>query len=400
MNILIAVSDLSIGGAQRAAINLANGIARLHPEHHVVLYDVEAYPPDEGMAASISSEFAVFRPSLFRRLLDRLLASVLYRTALNRRFAVRTSIRQRQRHFRRVLRKHRIDVINSHTWWADKFVREALGSMAIPHAVSMHGSYEEVLSNGYLKTSEESYMRKVLAKCSAVIYASDKNLQVFDKLLIEKPGVCKKLYYVVELRKPDIPMVRNDLQIERDAFTMCIASRAIESKGWDIAVETALTLRERGHKVELLLLGVGPSMVELQQRHADKKFLHFMGPVEHVEPYLAVCDCAIFPTTYRGESLPNFVLESLFSSVPVVTTDIAEIPAMLTVNGKTAGVIIPTDQSKESIAEQFIAEVQQLIMNPDRLARMKELARECAARYSPEEAVDDNLRVFEKVTGA
>lgn len=69
-----------------------------------------------------------------------------------------------------------------------------------------------------------------------------------------------------------------------------------------------------------------------------REFCRFVGNQPHVEEYYRACDLTVLPSLHEG--MPNVVLESLASGVPVVATDVAD-NAMLIAHERV-GLLVPS----------------------------------------------------------
>jgi glycosyltransferase involved in cell wall biosynthesis len=67
----------------------------------------------------------------------------------------------------------------------------------------------------------------------------------------------------------------------------------------------------------------------------------FVGNQPHVEEYYRVCDVTVLPSLHEG--MPNVVLESLASGVPVVATDVAD--NALLIAHERVGLLVPSQDA-------------------------------------------------------
>jgi len=191
------------------------------------------------------------------------------------------------------------------------------------------------LNNSNIDPSFLESMRWMVKRAKWV-YTADKNLEVFDR--IEQPEQLLKISNGTKEQTLTTDLSRSDLGLHDDSIVLCLASRAIESKGWFEAVRLVERLVGEGHNVELLLIGEGPAANKLRE-HSHKN-VHFTGQVSNLHDYLNVCDIGILPSYFEGESFPLILLEMMSNSLPIIASDIGEIPSMIGTGDGAAGLII------------------------------------------------------------
>lgn len=283
------------------------------------------------------------------------------------------------------------EIIHTHNGSIDRIVGCLLKDYpgSCKHVITLHGMYEAVS-----KQELNGILQDVLPVCSAFVYIADKNLKPLQDLL---PRL--RLYKIGNglPNLPVEPQSREELGIEPDAFCVTLASRAIPEKGWKEAIEAIKQVRAKlDRPVHLVLLGDGKCYDELQG-HNDLPYIHLLGRRANVQSYFSMSDLGLLPSSFKGESFPLVVMESLMSGTPVLATDVGEIRPMLTGDaGEMAGIVFPLDKGKVSvdILAQHILELgtnealyRQLKANIPAVVRKFDI-RHTAAQY---------LRVYEEV---
>ena len=217
-----------------------------------------------------------------------------------------------------------IQVLNSHNVSVDYRLALSGKSVGIPYVASLHGGYETV--PGLLTKLFYDYVGR---EVSLWLYLSAKNMApLLENGILEER--CRQSFNAVAAFKGrwiDRAAFREEHGISSDAFVLVQISRAIEEKGWGIAVDVAAkAAKETGRDVRLVLIGAGPAADRLRQLPAAKlRHVTFLGQVDMPMRYLHCFDAAIFPSTFDGETFPLFLLEAFAAGLPVVSTDIGEI---------------------------------------------------------------------------
>ena len=149
--------------------------------------------------------------------------------------------------------------------------------------------------------------------------------------------------------------------------------RLAAQKGVSILIDAAAQLRTAGARV--VLVGDGPSRRALERqarRAAVDDRVTFAGFVPHaaVAAVLAHADVLVLPSVY--EELGSVLLEAMQAGVPIVATAVGGVPEAL----GPAGVLVPPG---DPVA--LAAAVDAVLGDPASAARLRELARERAARF-------------------
>ncbi len=234
----------------------------------------------------------------------------------------------------RFLRDHGIDLVHSHNLGVDLFIHEACRDARVPLLVTLHGSYEVGNLDG--KTT-----RELVKSVSHFVYTADKNLQVFERAPTDQ-AVFTKMANAVSDPEPGLRLFRQTYDIPDDAFVFGIASRAIWSKGWDIAAKAlAQVAADAGRPVYLALCGGGDSYDDLLAEFGGLPGVRFLGHQTNVIAFYRMCDCCLLPTRFPGESFPFTLLESLAAGTPIIATDLGEIRSIVESDGDAAGIVVP-----------------------------------------------------------
>jgi len=266
-----------------------------------------------------------------------------------------------------------IDVVHSCIWWADRWVdsyQEHLPEY-IPWIITMHGCHESILRNPQIDVTFAWHLSRMKERASWV-YTAQKNLEIFMDY-----GRPSRLSFIPNgiASNADHPVLnREGLGLRQEALVLCLASRAISSKGWSEAVRLTERLNNEGHIVDLLLIGEGPlaDSVRLQ----SPMNVYQVNQVANIQSYLRMADIGLLPTYFEGESFPLVLLEMMAVSLPIVASDIGEIPSILGINELPAGLVVPALDS--SIDEEALFTAVCKLLDP---AIRQRYAKNARSRY-------------------
>lgn len=237
-----------------------------------------------------------------------------------------------------LIKRFDLDVIHSGIWWADRWVDNNRADLPadMPWVITMHGCHETFLRDPGIDHSFPDRMARMIER-AAWVYIADKNLAVFD--VLGQPERLSKVPNGVENTPVAHKLTREEIGLRPEALVLCLASRAIWEKGWREAVTLTKRLNAEGHAVDLLLLGEGPA--EQAIRAEAPPHVHLMGQVAAPKAYFELADVGLLPSTFVGESLPLVLLEMMAKGLPVIATEIGEIPQIIGRGDDAAGRLIP-----------------------------------------------------------
>ena len=225
------------------------------------------------------------------------------------------------------IEKYGIQLINSHNVSVDYrfFLRNV--SFQIPYVASLHGGYETVPD--LLTPDFIQYLSTTVKKW---LYLAERNFAFLSSDHLGAHKLLQSFNAVPAYQREwiDRDEFRTKYAIPSEAFVFVLCSRAIEAKGWRRAIEITERLSTLcGRPVHLVLIGDGPIAGELEAEHEHSPLVTFLGQVNSPVRYFKCFDMGIFPTTFQGETFPLFLLECFQAGLPVITTDIGEIPRIM-----------------------------------------------------------------------
>ncbi len=163
--------------------------------------------------------------------------------------------------------------------------------------------------------------------------------------------------------------------------------RYVEKKGFADLIEACRLLRERGVEFECAIIGGGPLETVLREQIAVAGLedrVRLLGPRSQADVRLALAEAQVFalacvPDSEGGsDNLPTVIMEAMACGLPVVSTDLAGVPEMMT-SGHEGFLTEPHDPSG------FADALEKLLRDPQHAERCGREARVSAAvRFSIE----------------
>ncbi|MEY8879923.1 glycosyltransferase [Donghicola sp. XS_ASV15] len=275
-----------------------------------------------------------------------------------------------------IVARYDIDVIHSNIWWSDSLVDSYRDTLPadLPWVITMHGCHETLLQHPGIDRGFPDKMRRMLERVDAWVYLADKNIGVFD--VYERPERLLRIPNGMAEEPIRTRLDRETLGLRPDAVVLCMAARAIPSKGWAEAVAAIEQLNAEGHKVDLILCGEGPAADAVRANAPEHVVL--TGQVPNVQDYFAISDIGLLPSYFIGESLPLALIEMIAKGLPVVASDVGEIPSIVGAGDSAAGILVPLaeQEGKPALDQEAFIEALRQMMDPVQRARMGTAARQ------------------------
>jgi glycosyltransferase involved in cell wall biosynthesis len=336
LRILIIAHDLEVGGGQLAPIRLANRLAK---KHRVLLCNARPWRINPQILKQID-------PSV--RLLEGTLLSTpwSYQDGSNKEEWPKDCLKNRIEVLRELVQFHRVDLIHSHVWWADKLAYQVSRQTGLPWFIHMHGDYEALTAHPEWDPEFLQLVRPMMSTADGLFYLTGRNLRVFEAGLADKPRHSIQVFNGFDPAAIDETGDRSVARSESDVVFVLVA-RAVAEKGWEEAIRAtqginSLAAHERGGRTaKLLLIGGGPYADELRERFAHDRSIVFCGQVVPVTEIVVQCDIGLLPSRLISESVPLAVIEYLACGLPVIATGVGAVPEMIRHKKFEAGTIMP-----------------------------------------------------------
>lgn len=275
----------------------------------------------------------------------------------------------------RLLREHRIRIVNLHYPGAP-FVYFAFCRALLPIrlVVSIHGM--DVVPWGARRA--ELALRLLLRAADLVVAPSWGFLRQCNAVL--SPSRASR---IVIRNGIDLTELQSSGMAEpgeaTSPFILSIASHD-EWKGLDVLIRAVASLRDRGERVRLVLVGDGPMRPQLErlaQTLAVAQQVEFLGYQARSAVARLLQDCTLFVLPSRAESFGLTVVEALACGKPVIATAVGGIPEII--EDDTHGILVEPDD-----VGGLAAAIQRMLADPglrERLGRTGRLRVEDAFRW-------------------
>ncbi len=374
MVVVLVISKLEYGGAQRQVIELANA---MDPEKYDVhVCSLDSYNPLENLLDRKNGRFHVIQKKA--------------------KFDITVATR-----LAALLRELEADVVHGYLFDAEVAARLAGWLARTPVVVGSERNLNYTLQKRHLVPYWLT--RKLMDVCIA---NSNAGAEFNSKLL----GYPISKYRVVhngvntDLFTPrEASAVRAEIGVPQESFCVGMFGSFKQQKNHPMLFRAVARLLDACPDLRVLLVGgqlhsgwggsdayhqlVGNLVEEL----GIEDRCIFLGNRNDVENIYNACDITVLPSLFEGT--PNVALESMACGVPVVVTDVSD-NALLVPDGEV-GFVVPSEDD-----EALAARIMSFYQDREMLARMKLAARQWVeSEYSVEQLAARSASVYLEALG-
>jgi len=325
----LAIPGQKIGGAERVAINLANGIAAVGIPTDLVIFRPESMLQDEisqtvHVVSLEARNWLEAFPRLRRYLLDTRPTAIL---AQDNRAGILA-----------ILARKSINI-------------------ATRVIVTIHSTLSQRWSETSIwkKTFGRNFVRPFLLKVDAVVAVSKEAAEDLVSLIrlpknhvkvIYNPVVSNEIFNKAK-EEPQLPWFEPE-----DPPVILGVGRLCKAKDFETLLRAFALVRKKLES-RLVILGEGELRHELEKLAKElciERHVMMPGVVKNPFPYIS--RAAVFVLSSRHEGLPTVLIEALALGTPVVSTDCPSGPAEILENGRW-GRLVPV-QSPEPLVKAIL----------------------------------------------
>ncbi len=277
--------------------------------------------------------------------------------------------------FRRLLSRRRYDVVHFHlpyTAALGQLVVSTLAPSIRPAVVyTEHSLWDRAkLVNRVLLRVSMSSGERVIAVSQASFDALPASLRRRTTTVLHGVDLSRSENLVAR-RDEMKARARSELGVAEDELLFMTVANLRPEKGYDVLLEAARSIADRGLPIRIAAVGRGPLSSELHAKHVDLALgeqFQFLGQRDDVLELLAGADAFVLAS--RQEGLPVALMEATSVGLPIVASSIGGVPQVLE-DGVDALLVPPGDASRLTEAMARVASDPQLRERLGHQARLK-----------------------------
>jgi len=370
--VLIVISNMEFGGAQRQIVELINNMDQTKFEVH--LCSLSEYMP---LADQLDKNIPVH--------------------IIHKKYKFDFSVVLR---ITKLIRKHKFNIIHSYLFDAEIAVRLA-AKLSITN-IKVVGS--ERNTNYTLKPIQKKAYKLTKHLVGNIIANSQSGANFNAKLTGQPVNKYHVVYNGVNTQKfkeQDSDKVRSELGVDLNVKLIGMFASFKQQKNHPFLIEALKRIKEDGYNFKLLLVGdelhgglhgSDNYASELKKKIAESNIANdviYLGNRNDIERIYPICDFTVLPSLFEGT--PNVILESMACGVPVIATDISD--NKIIIDHERNGFIVPLNDSIE-LQKKIIILLNDNIM----LKSMGKAAKQkVILNYSSIRLAENTQKIYEKL---
>jgi glycosyltransferase involved in cell wall biosynthesis len=246
----------------------------------------------------------------------------------------------------RIIRSERPHIIHTHTAKAG-FLGRLASIMSFHNSVRVHTFHGHLLKGyfGPIQTKVVIALEKFLAFFTNHLIAV--GVQVRDDLIVAGIGNARKFSVfppgVEHIDVLDRKLERASQKIGLDTTVISFIGRVEQIKRPDRFLDVVQLVSKSCNNVLFIVAGEGALLEEMKERSKNLNLeIRFVGWVTEISRVLSVSDIVVL--TSENEGIPMSLIQSSFSRVPSVATNVGSVSSVV-VNNKT-GILCSEDVSE------------------------------------------------------
>lgn len=236
---------------------------------------------------------------------------------------------------RKIIQNFNPDVIHSHDFKSNFYAILATLGTKTPKVVTAHGATKDSLKKRFYLFLDKNVFYRYFTKIFAVsyeLYQDIKKKYGPEKVMYIPNGIDSSTFQNIYEKKMKI---NNEKKI-----IIGVIGRLFADKGHYIFLKAFEKIVEECPNVEAWIVGDGPLYTDLKKKihqlRLEKQAI-LKGYIENMSRVYESLDILVMPSFREG--LPYTLLESVMAGVPVIATNVGDIPRIITHN--YSGFLVP-----------------------------------------------------------
>lgn len=215
------------------------------------------------------------------------------------------------------------------------------------------------------------------------------------KRWLKNPDKVQPIYNGIDTSAPKLSKqeARQKLGISQEDIILFSAGRLVPWKGFDLLIDIMPDLLKNNNKYKLIITGNGPDKNKLAKQVKSlqlQKAVRFTGQVsrQDVLLYLQAADVFVLNTSF--ESFSFHVVEAMYYNVPVITTNVCNLPEIIDNNKE--GILVDHNNK-----EQIIQALDKILEDNNFRENIIKQASEKAKDFSIKKTMDSVIEILQNL---
>ncbi len=260
---------------------------------------------------------------------------------------------------RRLLKKIRPDVLNTHGNIDSKVVLAAAAGLGIPCVIRSRHSTPRIRNSWYNRILYRKLSHYVFTTATFVKEQIVNDLGVSENKVFSLPSG-----FFIPSDLPEHEHARQalaaELSLSPDTRFIGFVGRLSSEKGLPFLTEAFFKIKDIFPEYHLAMVGKGDMLQRLEQQtrqYSIQDRVHFLGYRDNPWSYFRAFDCFMLVSS-KYEATAQVIQQAMYARCPVIGTNIGGIPDIVIHN--ETGLLVPPDS-----AEQLAEAILQILKNPD-----------------------------------
>ncbi len=292
---------------------------------------------------------------------------------------------------RRLLRKHNISIVLSHGYTSNFYALAATMFSGI-HRVAVCHPWAESKYSARARFYEKLDLSWLRFFDNIVAVSQNVREKILEnKIPAKKVSLIANGLDISRFSYPiDREGARESLAIPRDGLVVGSVGRLSIEKGQRFLIEAAKPLMKEYPELQVIFVGDGPlknELVQFSRRLGIGENVRFLGKVYNIPLILSLLDVFVLPSLSEG--LPMALLEAMAAKVPVIASNVGDIPQVI--RDRREGLLVEPKN-----AGQLTDALSALLSGEAKRSEFARRAFEKVSReYSMQQMAEKYLRMFD-----
>lgn len=276
---------------------------------------------------------------------------------------------------RKLLRRIRPDVLNTHGNIDSKVVLTAAQGLGIAHVLRTRHSTPRVHNSWYNRLLYRKFSHYIFTTADCTTRQLQQDFDIPADHILTLPG-CIVPPITMLSRAKALERLTTELHLPGDARFIGYVGRLSREKGLDVLLEAFITIAALAPSHHLVLVGNGGYAAELLKRIKRSQMqrrIHLIGYRDNVWDYLRAFDCHALASP-QHEGIPQVILQAMIAECPVIGARAGGIPDVIA-HGCTGWLVPPHD------SRTLAAMLLKTIRTPESTISMISRARDYALKH-------------------